>query len=183
MKAVTLRTFRAALIPGLVVGLAAGALVFPRSGATEQAELFLWDVRAARAARSNPASPGIVMVAVDDATVRLAGGTYPVPRSAMAAVISEARRAGARAIAVDFILEDPLEGSLADENAALEEAIAAGGVILAPAASFWQAVTALGLTITPLLAKLGRAVARRAGISRVARGRCWGSMRRARTRL
>jgi monovalent cation:H+ antiporter-2, CPA2 family len=38
---------------------------------------------------------------------------------------------------------------------------AAAGVILPQAASFWQAVTALGLTITPLLASLGRAVARR----------------------
>jgi len=38
---------------------------------------------------------------------------------------------------------------------------AAAGVIRADAASFWQAVTALGLTVTPLLAALGRATARR----------------------
>jgi CPA2 family monovalent cation:H+ antiporter-2 len=38
---------------------------------------------------------------------------------------------------------------------------AAAGVINADAASFWQAVTALGLTVTPLLASLGRAAARR----------------------
>ncbi len=38
---------------------------------------------------------------------------------------------------------------------------AAAGVIRADAASFWQAVTALGLTVTPLLAFLGRAAARR----------------------
>jgi CPA2 family monovalent cation:H+ antiporter-2 len=38
---------------------------------------------------------------------------------------------------------------------------AAAGVILPQAASFWQAVTALGLTVTPLLATLGRAAARR----------------------
>jgi len=37
---------------------------------------------------------------------------------------------------------------------------AAAGVIRADAASFWQVVTALGLTITPLLAKLGRLAAR-----------------------
>jgi CPA2 family monovalent cation:H+ antiporter-2 len=37
----------------------------------------------------------------------------------------------------------------------------AAGVILPGAASFWQAVTALGLTVTPLLATLGRAAARR----------------------
>ena len=38
---------------------------------------------------------------------------------------------------------------------------AAAGVILPDAASFWQAVTALGLTVTPMLATLGRAAARR----------------------
>ncbi len=38
---------------------------------------------------------------------------------------------------------------------------AAAGVIRADAAVFWQAVTALGLTVTPLLASLGRAAARR----------------------
>ena len=38
---------------------------------------------------------------------------------------------------------------------------AAAGVILPGAASFWQAVTAMGLTVTPLLAMLGRAAARR----------------------
>ena len=37
---------------------------------------------------------------------------------------------------------------------------AAAGVIRPDAASFWQVVTALGLTITPLLAKLGRFAAR-----------------------
>src|SRR5512138_1212771 len=112
MKAATLRTLRAALLPGVVAGVAAAALAVSGGGATEQVELFLWDLRAAQAARANPASPGVVMVAVDDATVRLAGGTYPVPRSALAAVIAEALRAGASTIAVDFVLEDPLEGSL-----------------------------------------------------------------------
>jgi len=38
---------------------------------------------------------------------------------------------------------------------------AAAGVILPHAAAFWQAVTALGLTVTPLLASLGRMAARR----------------------
>jgi monovalent cation:H+ antiporter-2, CPA2 family len=38
---------------------------------------------------------------------------------------------------------------------------ATAGVIIPSAASFWQAVTALGLTITPLLAYLGRMAARR----------------------
>ena len=134
MKTASLRTLRAALLPGALVGLAAAALALGRGGAAEQAELLLWDVRAARAARASPASPRVAMVGLDDATVRLAGGIYPVPRGAIAAVIAEARRAGARVIAVDFILEDPLDGSLADENEALEEAIAGGDVVLGAAA-------------------------------------------------
>jgi adenylate cyclase len=134
MKIATLRTLRAALLPGVLAGVAAGALAVGRSGAPEQAELFLWDVRAARSARADPASPRVAMVAVDDATVRLAGGIYPVPRSVLAAIITEARLAGARTIAVDFVLEDPLEGSLVDENVALEEAIRGGGVVLGAAA-------------------------------------------------
>ena len=40
-------------------------------------------------------------------------------------------------------------------------AAAAAGVIASDAASFWQTVTALGLTLTPLLAWLGRYAARR----------------------
>jgi CPA2 family monovalent cation:H+ antiporter-2 len=40
-------------------------------------------------------------------------------------------------------------------------AAAASGAIAADTATFWQAVTAIGLTITPLLAKVGRLAARR----------------------
>ncbi len=40
-------------------------------------------------------------------------------------------------------------------------AASGAGLILAPTALFWQTVTAIGLTITPLLAKLGHAAARR----------------------
>jgi CPA2 family monovalent cation:H+ antiporter-2 len=38
---------------------------------------------------------------------------------------------------------------------------AAAGVIVAESAAFWQAVTALGLTVTPLLAAIGRWASRR----------------------
>ena len=40
-------------------------------------------------------------------------------------------------------------------------AASGAGLILGPTALFWQTVTAIGLTITPLLAKLGHAAARR----------------------
>jgi adenylate cyclase len=111
----------------------AGALAAFRAGAPEVLELALYDARAEVVARRHPASPGVVLVAVDDDAVRIAGGVHPLPRGALAAVVEEARRAGARALALDFILEDPLEGSLASENAELERAIGGGGVALAVA--------------------------------------------------
>jgi adenylate cyclase len=123
---------RSALVPGLVVGVLAAAAAWQR-GAIEPAERVLWERRAARAARAQPASPGVVLVAIDDETLRLAGGVYPIPRGALAAVLEEARAAGARVLALDLVLEDPLEGSLADENAALAGALAGGDVVLAAA--------------------------------------------------
>jgi CPA2 family monovalent cation:H+ antiporter-2 len=52
-------------------------------------------------------------------------------------------------------------GSPSETTLILIAAAAATGVISPSAATFWQAVTALGLTLTPLLAQLGRLAARR----------------------
>ncbi len=57
---------------------------------------------------------------------------------------------------VAILMASPSETTLIVLGAAL-----AAGVISAADAAFWQVVTAIGLTITPLLAKLGRIVARR----------------------
>ncbi len=121
------------LLPGAIIGIAAAALGAVRAGAPELLELALYDARAAASAAPHPASGEVVLVAVDEETVRLAGGIHPLPRSALAAVVGEARRAGARVVALDYILEDPLEGALASENAELERALAGGGVVLASA--------------------------------------------------
>jgi adenylate cyclase len=128
-----LRKLRAALLPGLAVGLVAAAAGLHRSGAVERMEKVSYDARAARAAAAQPASRDVALVTVDDDTLRLAGGTYPLPRGALAAIVEEARRAGAKVVALDLLLQDPLEGSLADENAALERALAGGDVVLAAA--------------------------------------------------
>ncbi len=127
------RKLRAALAPGLAVGVVAAFAAHQRGGAVERVEKVLYDARAARAAASQPASGSLAIVAIDDDTIRLAGGTYPIPRGALAAIVEEARAAGARVFAIDFLLQDPLEGSLADENEALERAIAHGDVVLAAA--------------------------------------------------
>jgi CPA2 family monovalent cation:H+ antiporter-2 len=54
-----------------------------------------------------------------------------------------------------------LMGSPSETTLILIAAAAATGVIGRPTATFWQAVTAIGLTLTPLLAQLGRLAARR----------------------
>ncbi|MFT3916889.1 MAG: adenylate/guanylate cyclase domain-containing protein [Anaeromyxobacteraceae bacterium] len=135
MTPASVRKLRAALGTGLAVGLAAAAVAWLRPAGPEAVERLLYDVRARSAAAAQRASPGIVLVGIDDATVALAGGVYPLPRSALAAILDEAARAGARVVALDVLLVDPLEGSLADENAALEDALRRGRVVLAAAAS------------------------------------------------
>ncbi|WP_375429199.1 cation:proton antiporter [uncultured Sphingomonas sp.] len=53
-----------------------------------------------------------------------------------------------------------LMGSPSETTLIVLAAALGTGLILPPTASFWQTVTALGLTLTPLLAKAGRAVSR-----------------------
>ena len=62
----------------------------------------------------------------------------------------------ATAIETAFLMGSPSETTLVVLATA-----AAGGLITHEAAGFWQVVTAIGLTVTPLLAKLGRVAARR----------------------
>jgi monovalent cation:H+ antiporter-2, CPA2 family len=54
-----------------------------------------------------------------------------------------------------------LMGSPSETTLIVLAAAAAAGLILPSTAAFWQIVTALGLTITPLLARLGRSFAQR----------------------
>ena len=60
------------------------------------------------------------------------------------------------AIETSVLMSSPSETTLIVLGAA-----AAGGLIGGPTAAFWQVVTAIGLTITPLLARVGHDVARR----------------------
>ena len=54
-----------------------------------------------------------------------------------------------------------LMGSPSETTLIVLAAAAQAQLILAPTAAFWQTVTAIGLTITPLLAKLGRVLSHR----------------------
>jgi CPA2 family monovalent cation:H+ antiporter-2 len=80
-----------------------------------------------------------------------------VAKTAVTAIllrVEGARRA--TAIETAFLMGSPSETTLIVLTTA-----AAGGLITREAAGFWQVVTAIGLTVTPLLAKLGRLAARR----------------------
>jgi CPA2 family monovalent cation:H+ antiporter-2 len=68
--------------------------------------------------------------------------------------VEGARRA--TAIETAFLMGSPSETTLIVLATAT-----AGGLITREASGFWQLVTAIGLTVTPLLAKLGRLAARR----------------------
>jgi adenylate cyclase len=159
------RKVRAALLPGLAAGVLAAAAALPRDGAVERLEKLLYDVRAAHAARAQPASRGVALVALDDETIRLAGGTYPIPRGALAAIVDEARRAGARVVALDLLLQDPLEGSLADENEALARAFAHGDVVLAAAVPPAPAGARPAFRLAPPLPRFAAAAAALGGVT------------------
>jgi monovalent cation:H+ antiporter-2, CPA2 family len=98
---------------------------------------------------------------------RLLAGMWPQLVAALAAVLIAKtvvtgvllRLSGSRsAVAAETAL---LMASPSETSLVLIGAAAATGALALPTASFWQAVTALGLTVTPLLAQLGRAAARR----------------------
>jgi CPA2 family monovalent cation:H+ antiporter-2 len=96
----------------------------------------------------------------------LLAGTWPQLLAALAAVLAiktlitggllrlSGSRAGTAA-ETGLLMASPSETTLI-----LIGAAAATGTIAAATATFWQAVTALGLTVTPLLAKLGQLAAR-----------------------
>jgi CPA2 family monovalent cation:H+ antiporter-2 len=97
----------------------------------------------------------------------LLAGMWPELVAALVAVIAAKtlvtgvllRLSGSRspvAAETALLMASPSETSLV-----LIAAAAATGALAAATASFWEAVTALGLTVTPLLAQLGRAAARR----------------------
>lgn len=165
MASPSLRKLRAALVPGVAVGLLAAAAAGQRGPAVERFEKVLYDARAARAAEDQRASPAVAIVALDDDTIRLAGGTWPVPRGALAAIVDEARRAGARVVAVDLLLQDPLEGSLADENEALERAIAGGGVVLGAAVPRGREAGGPAFRLAPPLPRFEAAAAAVGGVT------------------
>lgn len=83
-------------------------------------------------------------------------GVCAIKIAVTAALLRIAGARGGVAAEAGLLLASPSELTLIVLAAALS-----AGIIGADTASFWQVVTALGLTITPLLAVLGRAASRR----------------------
>jgi adenylate cyclase len=95
------------LIAGLALGLGSAAVVLAigAGGWLDRAELATYDWRVRLTASSSPANPDIVLVEINDSTVRDLSpvyGRWPWPRVVFADLITYLNRAPAKVIAVDF---------------------------------------------------------------------------------
>lgn len=122
MSRLELRRWQAAL---LLIGVAsAGAAVGMRAlSAFDWIEHRTLQVRFAIRGEK-PATRDVVVVALDDASVRRVG-RYPAPRTSQAKVVDALRRAGARVIALDLALEQPTDDR--DADLALAQALRRAG--------------------------------------------------------
>lgn len=75
---------------------------------------------------------GVVIVAIDDATVQRAGA-YPLPRARLADLVNKIAEAGAKAIALDMLF---LDRGAADADAQLADAIRRSRAVIGAAALF-----------------------------------------------
>jgi adenylate cyclase len=100
------------LAAGLGLGLTAAAvtLFLARAGALEEAELSTYDWRIRAAARPDSISQDIVLVELNDMTIRDLSpfvGRWPWPRMVMAGLVNYLNRAPARVIALDIGFWEP----------------------------------------------------------------------------
>lgn len=107
--------FAAPVVAVGVASTAAGLALQPVSGQAER-----WSVDARFAVRGHRAPPrDVVVVAVDNATLRRLNVRPPFPRDLQAKVIDNLDRAGARVVAYDFSLELPTADPERDRTLAL----------------------------------------------------------------
>ncbi len=95
------------LLAGLLIGVGSAAVVIAlvAAGWLDRAEMATYDWRTRLAAVGTPANPKIVLVEINDSTVRdlsLVYGRWPWPRVVFADLITYLNRAPAKVIAVDF---------------------------------------------------------------------------------
>ena len=100
------------IFAGALIGIGAAAIVLAlaRVGLLDTAELKLYDWRMRLAADPASVNHDIVLVEIDDTTIRDVAplfGHWPWPRVALGFVISYLNRAPAKVIAVDITLSEP----------------------------------------------------------------------------
>ncbi|HMO69238.1 MAG TPA: CHASE2 domain-containing protein, partial [Novosphingobium sp.] len=122
------------------------------SGATARFDLALLD--RASAWRAAPASPEVVIVAIDEASLARQGA-WPWDRRRMAELVERLDRAGAQAIVLDVLFTEP---TLARADEALASAIAKAGNVIAPHGLVAARDRAEGLDILPPVAPVAAAL-------------------------
>ncbi len=85
------------------------------------AESFLVDLAIARLAPPEPQHPGIVIVAITEDSLATLPYRSPLDRAMLAGLINRVREAGARAIGLDVLIDQPTEPA---KDAALHQALA-----------------------------------------------------------
>ncbi len=118
-----------------------------RETVLDRLEASLVDVRVLAAGR-RPSPPGVLIVAVDDATARWAKA-FPLPRRVLAGLVTALFEAGAKAVALDFLFFDP---GAPDDDAALAGALRGGPAVSAITIDFARAVQAAASVYGPAAA-------------------------------
>ena len=130
----TLRAGHAVLAVALALawsGLLAARHLEGRGGVLDRIEAPLLDLRFVLSGPRPPPSD-VLIVALDDEAVREAG-SFPLPRAAIARIVSRLYDLGARAIGVDILFVDRGEET---GDAALARALQEGRAVIAAAATF-----------------------------------------------
>lgn len=126
----------------IAVVLAASAALLVLGGWTWRADRLLYDTALAWMPRAAPA--GIVIVAIDDASIE-ALGRWPWPRTVHATALERLADLQPRAVALDLVLSEPATDPA--EDVWLARALARLGSVVMPVT--WQAVA--GQALVPLL--------------------------------
>ena len=125
------RPFAAYLIAALLVAAGVGALWFLRADlpVLERLDRASLDFQTQWRAHVAPAAqPGLVVLAIDDASMRRFGGFVP-DRHTIAAAVTALHAAQARLVALDILLPAP---STPDQDAELAQALRAAGNVMLP---------------------------------------------------
>src|SRR5687767_14162028 len=117
------------LLRGLGVGLTLAVIALDAMDVLAPVERWCYDKRAALFQRfTPPPTAQLVHVDIDDSALE-AVGAWPWPRSTLADIVDEFRRAGAHAVALDVLFSE----SQPEHDPRFPESLRAAGNVLVPA--------------------------------------------------